>query len=79
MAVLLRDLRIVKVCGGSHGGSQRGKRARGRQSASSGGLGVCREMSGGDEMAGWTSNTGGSLKQRGKTDSRGVIMIDYDD
>lgn len=39
-AVLLRDLRIVKVCGGGHGGSQRGKRVRGRQAASSGGLGV---------------------------------------
>lgn len=25
-AVLLRDLHIVKVCGGSHGGGQRGER-----------------------------------------------------
>lgn len=39
-AVLLRDLRIVKVRGGSHGGSQCGKRVRGRQAASSGELGV---------------------------------------
>lgn len=28
-AVLLRDLRIVKVHGGRHGGSQRGKRGEG--------------------------------------------------
>lgn len=35
-AVLLRDLHIVKIRGGSHGGGQRGGRAGGRQSASSG-------------------------------------------
>lgn len=35
VAVLLRDLRIVEVRGGSHGGGQRGGRGRGRRSASS--------------------------------------------
>lgn len=39
MAVLLRDLHIVKICGGSHGGSQGDERAGGRLAASSGGLG----------------------------------------
>lgn len=38
VAVLLRDLRVVKVSGGSHGGSQLGGRARGDGGpASSGG------------------------------------------
>lgn len=35
VAVLLRDLRIVEVRGGRHGGGQRGGRGRGRRSASS--------------------------------------------
>lgn len=35
VAVLLRDLRIVEVRGGSHGGGQRGGQGRGRRSASS--------------------------------------------
>lgn len=38
VAVLLRDLHIVEVRGGSHGGGQRGRRARGRQLASSSGV-----------------------------------------
>lgn len=45
-AVLLRDLRIVKVCGGSHGGGQLGERLRGRPAVSSGVRG------GGDECRG---------------------------
>lgn len=68
MAVLLRDLHIVKICGGSHGGSQGDERAGGRLAASSGGLGE----EGDEQMekaAGWTRNAEGGLKQRANTQS----------
>lgn len=64
-AVLLRDLRVVEVRGGSHGGRQRGGRGRGRRPASS----ASGEISSGRvQRAGWSVNPGGGLERE---DSRG--------
>lgn len=70
VAVLLRDLRIVEVRGGSHGGGQRGGRGRGRRWASS----LSEEMSlvargGGANIAGRRAAPEGGL---GRQDSRGI-------
>lgn len=65
-AVLLRDLSIVKVRGGSHGGSQRGRQVRGRRPGVLRWPGSVGRRARGDETAGRTSNSGGSLKQRGR-------------
>lgn len=62
VAVLLRDLRIVEVRGGSHGGRQRSGRGGGRRRASS----VSGELSLGQvERAGWGVNPGERRQQRG--------------
>lgn len=74
VAVLLRDLRIVKVrggsCGGSHGGSQGGVEGRGRR----------RPASSGRKQTGMQWQDGAEVQEvvwirRGKTEGGGVNML----